>query len=278
VPLDPDQNVTTIVGSAWLPTARLFTFGDVDGQGQKIRLQHALDVLYHDNLLYVADTYNNKIKVIDPRQVTCQTIAGTGKPGADDSPATFDEPAGLAYAAGKLYVADTNNHLIRTIDLKRGNKVATLAIAGLEPPALPKPQAKPNFDDAAKVDVAEAELKPADGKIRLDVALTLPEGYKINPLAPLRYVVESSESGGCVSREVLGKLVTVKEPASSFAIELPVGAETGADKLTVSLIYYYCQEGSEGVCKAGSVVWQVPVKLSATASQSSASLAFTVAK
>ena len=44
-------------------------------------------------------------------------IAGTGKPGRDDSPAAFDEPAGLSAAGGKLYVADTNNHLIRTIDL-----------------------------------------------------------------------------------------------------------------------------------------------------------------
>ena len=53
------------------------------------------------------------------------------------------EKTAKAYANGKLFVADTNNHLIRTIDLKRGNKVATLTIAGLEPPALPKPQSKP---------------------------------------------------------------------------------------------------------------------------------------
>lgn len=278
VPLDPELNTVTIVGSAWMPTARLFTFGDVDGQGQKVRLQHALDVLYHDNLLYVADTYNNKIKVVDPRQATSQTLAGTGKQGADDSPATFDEPAGLAYANGKLFVADTNNHLIRTIDLKRGNKVATLTIAGLEPPTLPKPQSKPNFAGATKVDVAAAELKPADGKIRLNVTLTLPEGYKINTLAPLRYLVESSEEGGCVSREAVGKLVSLKEPTSSFEIELPVTSESGTDQLAVSLVYYYCQEGSEGVCKAGSVVWQLPIKLSATAADSTAPLAFTVPK
>ena len=60
----------------------------------------------------MADTYNNKIKVVDPRQATSLTIAGTGKQGADDDPATFDEPAGLAYANGKLYVAG--------LDLSRG--------------------------------------------------------------------------------------------------------------------------------------------------------------
>ena len=34
--------------------------------------------------------------------------------------AQFDEPGGLSYADGILYVADTNNHVIRTIDLEAG--------------------------------------------------------------------------------------------------------------------------------------------------------------
>jgi len=263
VPLDPSRDVTTVIGTSWLPAGRLFSFGDVDGQGQKVRLQHALDVLYHDGLLYVADTYNNKVKVIDPQKTTCQTLVGTGKPGHGDEPAEFDEPAGLAYANGKLYVADTNNHLIRTIDLKRGNRVATLEIAGLEPPAQPAPaEVKPNFAGAVKVDLAAAELKPLDGKIKLQIALKLPEGYKLNEAAPLRYLVESADAGGCVSREVLSKFVTVKEPATSFDIELPVSKRTGRDRLAISLGYYYCQEGAEGVCKAASVVWHLPLKVS----------------
>ena len=52
----------TLVGTADLADARLFTFGDVDGPKGKARLQHCLDVAYHDGRLYVADTYNNKIK------------------------------------------------------------------------------------------------------------------------------------------------------------------------------------------------------------------------
>ena len=63
-------------------------------------------------------------------------------------PAAFDEPAGLAYANGKLYVADTNNHAIRTIDLSHDNAVATLAIKGLEPPEPPKLDTKPRFPGA----------------------------------------------------------------------------------------------------------------------------------
>lgn len=147
VPFDPSQGVRTIIGTADLADARLFTFGDVDGANGKARLQHCLGVTYHDGRLYVADTYNNKIKVIDLKTGECKTLAGTGKPGSNDSasgkPAAFFEPAGLTSAAGKLYVADTNNHRIRVIDLAdqaaAGPRITTLEITGLAPPNLKQP-------------------------------------------------------------------------------------------------------------------------------------------
>ncbi len=134
VPFDPAGEAFTIIGTAQLPQGRLFTFGDIDGPPGKARFQHCLDVAYHDGKLYVADTYNYKIKVIDLKTREAKTLAGDGKPGHADNatgtPAEFFEPAGLSYAAGKLYVADTNNHLIRVIDLGTGG-VSTLQISGL---------------------------------------------------------------------------------------------------------------------------------------------------
>ncbi|MBI5126139.1 MAG: redoxin domain-containing protein, partial [Planctomycetes bacterium] len=44
--------VNTIVG------LDLFEFGDVDGQGAMVRLQHPLGIVFHEGMLYVADTYN----------------------------------------------------------------------------------------------------------------------------------------------------------------------------------------------------------------------------
>jgi DNA-binding beta-propeller fold protein YncE len=155
VPFDASQEVETVVGTSQLPGGRLFVFGDRDGQGllevqgQRLAfraepgqttgplLQHAIGVAWDRGKLYVADTYNNKIKLIDPQARSCTTIAGTGEPGRNDGPAaraTFDEPAGLGVAGGKLYVADTNNHLIRVIDLEQDNHVSTLTIEGLAPP------------------------------------------------------------------------------------------------------------------------------------------------
>ena len=152
VPLNPTKEVRTIVGTASLDINRLFTFGDADGPNNAARLQHCLDVVYHDGRLYVADTYNDKIKVIDLTAAECHTLAGSSKPGHADSSAdtsqtaSFSEPAGLTYTAGKLYVADTNNHLIRIVDLSTntpGARVTTLPIADLNPPTTATPaQAK----------------------------------------------------------------------------------------------------------------------------------------
>lgn len=47
----------------------------------------------------------------------------------------FDEPTGITYANGKLYIADTNNHRIRTVDLNDNYKTATFRIEGLTPPS-----------------------------------------------------------------------------------------------------------------------------------------------
>ncbi len=147
VPFNPAGKVKTVVGTAGLPGARLFTFGDVDGQRRRVRLQHALGVVYYEGRVYVADTYNNKIKVIDPASGSTQTLAGTGKPGAADAPATFDEPAGITAAGGKLFLADTNNHLIRVVNLRESNQVSTLSIPKLKPPETPSASAKPNTAD-----------------------------------------------------------------------------------------------------------------------------------
>jgi DNA-binding beta-propeller fold protein YncE len=131
VPFDANGKVETIVGL----TGTLFDFGDVDGAGRNVRLQHPLDVAWWDGKLYVADTYNNKIKVIDVERRTCHTLAGTGRTGKADADkglaATFNEPAGISAAAGKLYVADTNNHLVRVVELSPPNRVTTIVIEGL---------------------------------------------------------------------------------------------------------------------------------------------------
>ena len=124
IALSGPQKVTTLVGTG------LFDFGDVDGVGEEVRLQHVQAVCFVDGLLYLADTYNNRIKVLNPQTREVRSFAGTGVAGLQDGApdeAQFNEPAGLAAAGGKLYVADTNNSALRVIDLDSRN-VETLNV------------------------------------------------------------------------------------------------------------------------------------------------------
>jgi sugar lactone lactonase YvrE/thiol-disulfide isomerase/thioredoxin len=266
VPLGRRAEVRTVVGTSNLPEARLFTFGDVDGLSSVARFQHPLGLAYFKGRLYVADTYNHKIRVVDPADGTTRTMAGAGRAGHADQPAALFEPGGLAVADGRLFVADTNNHLIRTIDLAT-RQVSTLAITGLSPPQPPEPSSKWPAGSVARLPLAA--VRAENGAVRLHVELELPPGYKINPLARLEYRLEDAGQhtgdSEVIVRDGFGKTVQIEKPATDFEIRLPVRGASGRDAVAISIDYYYCREGAEGLCKVGTAAWVVPLELSAAA-------------
>lgn len=122
------SRVETVCGSG-----DLFGFGDIDGVGDQVRLQHCLGVDYFQDRLWVADTYNHKIKCVDIRTSSCQTVLGTGSAGYQDGDVTnaaFSEPSGISIIDSCVYIADTNNHVIRCIDIN-SLEVTTMNFQGL---------------------------------------------------------------------------------------------------------------------------------------------------
>ena len=117
IALPPANHVRTLCGGD------LFEFGDKDGVGDDVRLQHPLGVGIHAGRVVIADTYNHKIKLLDPALGKVWTLAGTGTPGQRDGAgrkAQFYEPGGVSVAGDTIYVADTNNHAIRAVDARTG--------------------------------------------------------------------------------------------------------------------------------------------------------------
>ena len=107
---DPGGSVETLVG------IDLFDFGDRDGVGGRALLQHVQGVCHGGGMLYIADTYNSKIKRVDPHSKETTTLFGGTEPGLRDGAwgdARLNEPSGVDCASGRLYIADTNNHAIR---------------------------------------------------------------------------------------------------------------------------------------------------------------------
>ncbi|MBN1285608.1 MAG: redoxin domain-containing protein [Anaerolineae bacterium] len=248
--IDPAGGVRTIVGVG------LFDFGDVDGVGDAVRLQHALGVEYVDSALYVADTYNSKIKRIDPATRESVSVAGDTSGGYHDgsfAEARFDEPGGLSYADGKLYMADTNNHVIRVLDLS-AQTVSSVRF--------PNPAALQAGRDMTVVAPAftgdEITLEPqvaapGDGEITLDVQF--PEGYKLNDIAP--FSAEWHVDGQVVQLAGEDLVQRIVEPAMPLTI--PAVFAEGSTEIAVDLNIYYCEAINESLCFVDRVRIHIPV-------------------
>ncbi|KAF5276026.1 hypothetical protein FQA39_LY00822 [Lamprigera yunnana] len=106
-----DGKVSAVVGGDINPQ-NLFAFGDKDGKQYEAKLQHPLGVTTAKtkDIVFVADTYNHKIKKINIHNNTISTMVIS---------ANFNEPGGLCMSANdkRLYVADTNNHSIKILHL-----------------------------------------------------------------------------------------------------------------------------------------------------------------
>ena len=251
-------NVKTLVGGD------LFEFGDVDGSGDDVRLQHPLGVVPLGDKLLIADTYNHKIKELDPKRRRVTSLFGTGKPGqADGSSPSFYEPGGLAVANGKLYVADTNNHAIRVIDLKT-KQAGTLRINGLTPP-VKNMQALENTDgpNAEETKAAAQEIRAgSNGFLNIDVQL--PAGYHLNPQAPQRYKVSVDGSGVTVDQKNASR--TSKDLKLPLRIPLSSAATPGTANVRAQVTLFYCREDNTGTCRIKTLIWQVPVNVVANSS------------
>ena len=115
--VDPSANVTTLAGNG--------KPGYADGTGGPTGTAEFNEpvgvVVDAAGNVYVADTYNSRIRKVDPSgNVT--TLAGNGAPGYADGTggptgtAEFSGPRGVAVdAAGNVYVADAFNNRIRKI-------------------------------------------------------------------------------------------------------------------------------------------------------------------
>jgi DNA-binding beta-propeller fold protein YncE len=243
--------VDTLVGGD------LFDFGDTDATGDNVRLQHPLGVISVGDKVLIADTYNHKIKELDPQKQKVTTLFGTGKPGqADGTSPSFYEPGGLSVANGKLYVADTNNHAIRVIDLKT-RETRTLRINGLMPPQATEVSSN-NAPNAEEQKVLAQKVR-ARSEATLILNVDLPAGHHLNPAAPQRYSVTVDNSKVVAVAE---KNAQRSDKKLTLPIRIPIQAlETGAAKVRAQATLIYCRDDNTGTCRIKTLVWSVPVEV-----------------
>ncbi len=242
--LQPSGQVRTLVGEG------LFEFGDVDGPAQRARLQHPLGVAVADGLVYVADSYNHKIKAIDPEKRTVRTVAGTGDAGWRDgagNEAMLNEPGGLWINGTTAYIADTNNHVLRLLNLTTG-AVDTLGLSNLD---------RLRVDTGAATVITARSLEAirfVPGESTLILRLEPPAGMKATPGAPARF------------RVVLGNPAVVSAPAEVVLqgerLILPLKLLTsGSAKLLIEGDFYFCEQAESARCYVEPLRLEVPLNV-----------------
>ncbi|MGQ9504495.1 MAG: thioredoxin-like domain-containing protein [Thermogutta sp.] len=264
VPLDPRGEVRTIVGTSRLLASRLFTFGDRDGPPDQVLLQHPIGICWANGFLYLADTYNNKIKRIDPRTGTTLTVAGDRQPGQSDEPPRFDEPAGIAAAGNVLFVADTNNHAIRVLRLQPNMGVSTLALTGLEPPKGREKSSPSTADQVVFQQEPVAKVRPG-APLRLRILLEFSAGFGLNPSVPTDVIVQPIRNGNTGvkdsdTRGQGGRQVFRLTPRSEQLEVSLAGLTSEVTALRIVCTYYWCEKSGRGLCRIGNVGWVVPLQ------------------
>jgi len=236
--------VTTLVGQG------PFLWGDEDGGLLTARLQHPEDVAFlGSDVLFVADTFNHKVKRIDlapdrPAQRSITTILG----GATEGSAQLAGPEGLALQEEQnlLFVADTRNHRILMVDLG-DYSWSELRITGLPP-------ARTAF--GTEYTKAERVMLTPMADISLSIPLDVPDGARLHPDAPATLQLENIEGHPLLVDMTLTPLVE-----ADVAIAEGVStAEESEGVVGLRLTYMTCHEMDQ-VCHVHEIRRELPVQL-----------------
>ena len=252
VSLGLDSQLDTLVGK------HLFVWGDEVGSFDDTLLQHAIGIEFVPGaqgagLLYVADTYNHRIKVLDLGTKTSSVLVGSGTPGLKDgigTDALLAEPSGLSATADTLYVADTNNHRIRMLDLATG-ELSTLALSNLE-------IATVTMAGVIEDDVVLLPQQVAPGPVEIVLDLRVPEGYKFNTDGLFEF--EWSAEGTLLSPQGSARY-EARGPEMPLRLAGTITADGGSAVLTATAVVFYCPAVDETFCLIRDVNFTAPIEV-----------------
>jgi hypothetical protein len=260
VPFDGEGEVETLVGKG------LFDFGDANGSFEDARLQHAQGVAISGNTLVIGDTYNHRIRAVDLEARRVTTLAGAAERGWKDGSggqARFAEPTGVSIAAGIAYIADQDNHLIRTLDLATG-RAGTLQLTNLSAIA-----GAPAPGSVTRVTLPVQTVSP--GATQLRITFTTPTGYHLNSQAPSELALQTSNPAVV---ELGERSVRWSTDEGQVTVPVPVNLAEGSTAVTAVGYVYYCRSGQEALCFIQPLEITLPVTVARGAAAGEIALAY----
>jgi DNA-binding beta-propeller fold protein YncE len=156
--------------------------------------------------LYIADTMNHRVRMVDAATGVITTVAGTGQArfsgdGGPADQAALNEPAALAVDdEGRLYIADQSNHRVRMVHLRTG-VIQTIAGTGVA-----------TYD--------------GDGKLARDTALAGPSGLAL--VADRLYIADTFNGRVRCVELSSGLMTTVAGDGGVYRYESPSDAPSAS--------------------------------------------------
>lgn len=139
----------------------------------------------NDQILFVVDTYNHKLKKVNTSTNTVETIPF---PKENNKDYVLNEPCGLCFNKNgdKIYICDTNNHCIKIIELSFQNTVKKVSKLNLSVSDAQKVVRK--FKNTIAFD-KHLKINSSGGKIILKLKTVFTSGFSLTIEAPQKLTV-----------------------------------------------------------------------------------------
>ncbi len=226
------EHVKTLIGEG------LFDFGFIDGKKGKALMQHPLGIFADESGIYIADTYNHSIRRYDQVFKHLKNFSGDGVRGEIQdtlSTSRYNEPADLLKVGNNIYIADTNNHAIRVIDIKN-NEVYSLPIIPMDIEEDKKEEYQEELPNMLRLPQSIIKSQSV-----FKVIMNIKSGWKINPDAPSwinLYEIDGTE--------FINTLHFEKKNIEPGVIAIPPLPEGKDYKIQGTI--YYCEKKPDASC------------------------------
>lgn len=117
-----------------------------------------------------------------------ETLCGKRTTQVDDDVTTFNEPGGLCIIRNKLYIADTNNHTVKVLQLDN-NSFSSLLKFNLKYDSVDSTEME-TFSKLDKLTLNALKVNSKGGKIILKLKLSFEEGMALADQAPQKWYVK----------------------------------------------------------------------------------------
>ena len=129
----------------------------------------------------------------------------------------------------------------------------------------------PDTSDAIKTDavtIASAE------KLAVQIALTIPAGYKLNELAPVTWEIFADGEQTMISAESLDQRDEAVVVDGQASFDVPMTKEPGTATFFVRVSYGYCGTAENALCRLATATWRVPLTVATEGADPLLKLAF----